>query len=78
MVLVMRLTFTRETPGTFFTAFSTAAEQAEQVMPVTSYLCSIVSSLPHPQGGVYTHIIKEFFYCVKLEPFLFFEIIEHA
>jgi len=41
MELVSRLTEQLVTPGTFFTAFSTRAEQAAQLMPVTLY-CSIV------------------------------------
>ena len=42
MELVSRLTEQLATPGTAFTAFSTRAEQAAQLMPVTVY-CSIVS-----------------------------------
>ena len=38
--LVKRLTEQDVTPGTAFTAFSTRAEQAAQLMPVTLY-CSI-------------------------------------
>ena len=41
MELVSRLTEQLVTPGTAFTAFSTRAEQAAQLMPVTLY-CSIV------------------------------------
>ena len=44
MELVSRLTEQLVTPGTAFTAFSTRAEQAAQLMPVTLY-CSIVSLL---------------------------------
>jgi len=40
MELVSRLTEQLVTPGTFFTAFSTRAEQAAQLMPVTLN-CSI-------------------------------------
>ena len=41
MELVSRLTEQPVTPGTLFTAFSTRAEQAAQLIPVTLY-CSIV------------------------------------
>ena len=41
MELVSRLTEQLVTPGTFFTAFSTRAEQAAQLMPVTLYLSLI-------------------------------------
>ena len=37
MELVRRLTAQRSTPGTARTAFSTRAEQAAQLMPLTSY-----------------------------------------
>mgnify|MGYP000579867361 FL=1 len=45
MEFVRRLTEQLVTPGTFFTAFSTRAEQAAQLMPVTLY-CSIADSFP--------------------------------
>ena len=49
--LVSRLTEQLVTPGTFFTAFSTRAEQAAQLMPVTLY-CSIADSFPlHKMPG---------------------------
>lgn len=35
----MRLTSAEETPSSLLTAFSTWAEQAEQVMPVTENFC---------------------------------------
>ena len=41
MEFVSRLTEQLVTPGTAFTAFSTRAEQAAQLMPVTLY-CSII------------------------------------
>jgi len=41
MELVRRLTFTSATPSSLHTAFSTWAEQAEQVMPVTLNFCFI-------------------------------------
>ena len=43
MELVSRLTEQEVTPGTLFTAFSTRALQAAQLMPVTLY-CSIINS----------------------------------
>ena len=43
MELVKRLTEQEVTPGTLPTAFSTRAEQAAQLMPVTLY-CSISGS----------------------------------
>ena len=39
MELVSRLTAQDVTPGTADTAFSTRAEQAAQLMPVTEYCC---------------------------------------
>ena len=53
-LLASRLTATAETPSTLATLFSTWAEQAEQVMPVTSNFCfmaAFLSMVPHP-GGV--------------------------
>ena len=43
MELVIRLTSAFWTPSSLLTAFSTWAEQAEQVMPVTLNFCFIVS-----------------------------------
>ena len=45
MELVSRLTEQAVTPGTAFTAFSTRAEQAAQLMPVTLYWCIPISFL---------------------------------
>ncbi len=42
MELVSRLTAQDVTPGTADTAFSTRAEQAAQLMPVTEYCCIFV------------------------------------
>jgi hypothetical protein len=39
MLLERRLTLTADTPSTRLTAFSTWAEQAEQVIPVTLKVC---------------------------------------
>ena len=47
MLLARRLTLTAETPATLPTAFSTWAEQAEQVMPVTEKVCFIDSTSFH-------------------------------
>ena len=46
MELVSRLTEQAVTPGTALTAFSTRAEQAAQLIPVTLY-CSISISFPY-------------------------------
>ena len=43
-----RFTFTSDTPSNFRTAFSTWAEQAEQVMPVTVNFCLIIFLLSVP------------------------------
>ena len=43
MVIISRLTEQAVTPGTLFTAFSTRALHAAQLIPVTLY-CSIVYS----------------------------------
>ena len=45
MELVSRLTEHAVTPGTFDTAFSTRAEQAAQLMPVTLYCFNVVPPL---------------------------------
>ncbi|OQA64373.1 MAG: hypothetical protein BWY37_02067 [Firmicutes bacterium ADurb.Bin262] len=55
MELVSRLTLTASTPSTFLTAFSTAAEHAAQLMPVTSNFSFIAAYLRkyHTPRGVY-------------------------
>ena len=63
MELVIRLTSARFTPSSLLTAFSTWAEQAEQVMPVMLNFCFAIAftlsqqavgkflwATPHPRG----------------------------
>ena len=51
ILLERRLTVTERTPATLATLFSTCAEQAEQVMPVTSNVFFMMSILSPPGGG---------------------------
>ncbi len=59
MLFVRRFTVTFCTPCTLRTAFSTWAEQAEHVMPVTSYFCFASSPLHNPTPGVSTLSIPQ-------------------
>src|SRR5690554_6129607 len=65
MLLAKRLTFTELTPCTWPTALSTAAEQAEQVIPVTANFSFfiLVHSPLHPRG-----VLLSLVYRIRVHP----------